>query len=160
MYIGFLDPPQVQPRSWRTFHEENQKLFASVCARSCLKQNETLADQIDLNPPPIGWYKVYNDGVIFSKQICSGIGVIVQDDQGRVVAAMSKNLQVPLCALEIEAKAIEMAVNLSWDINIQDIIVKSDSMAVCSALQQEVMYHLPLIISQLFYSCNTFVELR
>jgi len=36
--------------------------------------------------------------------------VLIQDEEGRVVAAMSKNLQVPLGALEVEAKAVEMAV--------------------------------------------------
>ena len=58
-------------------------------------------------PPPNGWYKVNVDGAVFSKHKWSEIGVIARDDQGLVVAAMSKNLELPLKHLEIEAKALE-----------------------------------------------------
>ena len=47
------------------------------------------------------------DGAVFSKHKWSGIGVIARDDQGLVVAAMSKKLELPLQPLEIEAKALE-----------------------------------------------------
>ena len=63
-------------------------------------------------PPPHGWYKVNADGAVFSKQKWAGIGVIARDDQGRVVAAISKCLKVPLGAVEIKAKALEAAAGL------------------------------------------------
>ena len=44
---------------------------------------------------------------------------------------MSKNLQVPLGTLEIVAKATEIVVNFAWDIIIQNLIVKNDSMTIC-----------------------------
>ncbi|KAL0017657.1 hypothetical protein SO802_004726 [Lithocarpus litseifolius] len=72
-------------------------------------------------PPPHGWYKVNTDGAVFPKQKWAGIGVIVRDEQGRVVAAMSKRLQVPLGALEIEAKALEAAAVFAKDIGVQKI---------------------------------------
>ncbi|XP_030964771.1 uncharacterized protein LOC115986049 [Quercus lobata] len=70
-------------------------------------------------PPPHGWYKVNTDGAMFSKQKWAGIGVIARDEQGRVVAAMSKRLQVPLGALEVEAKALEVAAGFEKDIGVQ-----------------------------------------
>lgn len=57
--------------------------------------------------------------------------MLIWDEQGRVVAAMSKNLQVPLGTLEVEAKAVEMAVIFVRDIGIQNIIVESDSLVGC-----------------------------
>ena len=63
--------------------------------------------------------------------------MLIRDEQGRVVAAMSKNLQVPLGALEVEAKAVEMAVIFVRDIGIQNVIVESDSLVVYSVLQKE-----------------------
>ena len=77
------------------------------------------------------------DGAVFSKQRWTGIGigVIARDDQGRVVAAMSKTLQVPLGALEIEAKAVEAAAIFPRDIGIQEVIFESDSLLVCLAIQ-------------------------
>ena len=46
------------------------------------------------------------DGAVFSKHKWTGIGVLVRDDQGRVVDAMSKKLMLPLGALEVDAKAL------------------------------------------------------
>lgn len=80
--------------------------------------------------PPSGWYKVNTDGAVFSKQKWAGIGVIARDKQGRVVAAMSKRLQVSLGALEIEAKALEAAVIFAKDIGVQKVIFESDSLVV------------------------------
>ena len=85
-------------------------------------------------PPPHGWYKVNTDRAVFSKQKWVGIGVIARDEQGRVVAAMSKRLQVPLGALEVEAKALEAAASFEKDIGVQKVIFESDSLVVCSAI--------------------------
>ncbi|KAL0006956.1 hypothetical protein SO802_008458 [Lithocarpus litseifolius] len=86
-------------------------------------------------PPPTGWYKVNIDGVVFSKHKWTGIGVIARDDQDRVVAAMSKRMLVPLGALEIEAKALEVAAGFARDLDIQKVVFESDSLLVCSAIQ-------------------------
>ena len=96
---------------------------------------DTPMDQIRWLTPPNGWYKVNADGAVFSKHKLAGIGVIARDDQGRVVAAMSKRLQVPLAALEIKAKAIEAAAMFARDIGIQNVVFESDSLQVYSALQ-------------------------
>ena len=45
--------------------------------------------------PPKNWYKVNTDGAVFRDKRWSGVGVIIKDEWGRVVAAMSKRLQVP-----------------------------------------------------------------
>lgn len=58
------------------------------------------------------------DGAIFSKHKWTGIGVRAKDDQGRVVAAMSKILQVPLGALEVKAQALQVAIVFARDIDI------------------------------------------
>ncbi|XP_075645698.1 uncharacterized protein LOC142616805 [Castanea sativa] len=67
---------------------------------------ENLSQTVDVSPcqekwtpPPHGRYKVNTGGAVFSKQKGAGIGVIARDEQGRVVAAMRKRLQVPLGAL-------------------------------------------------------------
>ena len=47
---------------------------------------------------------------------------------------MSKRLQVPLGALEIEAKALEVATIFAKDIGVQKVIFESDSLIVCFAI--------------------------
>ena len=44
------------------------------------------------------------DGAVFSKQKWAGIGVIARDDQGRVVAAMSKRLKVRWVLLRLRQR--------------------------------------------------------
>ena len=52
------------------------------------------------------------DGAVFSRQKWAGIGVIARDGQGRVVTAMSKRLQVPLGAVEVEARHLKLLLAL------------------------------------------------
>ncbi|KAL0015646.1 hypothetical protein SO802_002715 [Lithocarpus litseifolius] len=58
-------------------------------------------------PPSSQLYKVNVDGVVFKAQRESGVGVIIRDANGLVVAALSKKLHAPLGPLEVEAKAFE-----------------------------------------------------
>ncbi|XP_050256924.1 uncharacterized protein LOC126702296 [Quercus robur] len=58
-------------------------------------------------PPSSGCYKVNVNGVVFSKRKQVGIGVVIHDSLGEVVAALSKNMALSLGALETEAKALE-----------------------------------------------------
>ena len=74
------------------------------------------------------------DGVVFSQQKEIGIGVVIRDHHGAVVAALSKKLKAPLGAIEVEAKAMEEAVNFAWDIGIRDCLFESDSFTVVNAM--------------------------
>lgn len=46
------------------------------------------------------------------------IGVVIRDDEGRVEAALSKRIEAPLRALEVEAKAFEAGILFAKDIGI------------------------------------------
>ena len=71
---------------------------------------------------------------MFASQKAVGLGVIIRDDRGRVEAAMSKKVLVPLGALEAEAKAFEAGLLLARDIGIQDVILEGDSLVIYNAL--------------------------
>lgn len=63
-----------------------------------------------------------------------GIGVVVRDDWGCVVAAMSKRINKPLGAVEAEAKAFEAGLQFAKDIGIQDFILEGDFLIIHRAL--------------------------
>ena len=60
-------------------------------------------------PPLSPQYKVNVDGARFSSRKESGVGVIIRDNRGLIVDALSKKIDVPLGPLEIEAKAFKIS---------------------------------------------------
>ncbi|XP_050290377.1 uncharacterized protein LOC126728625 [Quercus robur] len=85
-------------------------------------------------PPKPPWYKASMDGAVFSQQKETGIGVVIRDHHGAVVATLSKKLKASLGAIEVEAKAMEEAVNFTWDMGIRDCLFESDSLTVVNAM--------------------------
>lgn len=89
------------------------------------------SNEIKWRPPLLGHYKVNVDSVVFSKSKQVGIGVIISDSGGMVIAAVSRKLAFPLGALEIEAKAMEVTL----DVGVRDVTLEGDSISICNALQ-------------------------
>ena len=85
-------------------------------------------------PPKPPWYKANMDGAVFSQQKEAGIGVVIRDHHGAVVAALSKKLKAPLGAIEVEAKAMEEAVSFAWEMGIRDCLFESDSLTVVNCM--------------------------
>ena len=74
------------------------------------------------------------DGVVFSKQKATGVGVIIWDDRGRLKATMTMKLHAPLGALEVEAKAFEVGMQFAKDVGIRDVVLEGDSIIINRAL--------------------------
>lgn len=60
-------------------------------------------------PSPPGWYKANVEGAVFKERGQCGIGVVVQNDKGQVMGALSKTLPYPLGALETGPKLLRLA---------------------------------------------------
>ena len=60
---------------------------------------EPFPNEIKWCPPQLGCYKVNVDGAMFSKRMQVGIGVVIHDSTGEVIAAQSKKLAFPLAVL-------------------------------------------------------------
>ena len=85
--------------------------------------------------PPCGdCFKVNVDGATFSKQKATGLGVVIRDDRGRVEAALSRRIEVPLGAVEAEAKASEAGLLFAKDVDVHEIVLEGDSLVIYNAL--------------------------
>ena len=51
-------------------------------------------------------FKINVDGMVFVPQRVVGVGVIIYNEEGEVIAALSKKIKVPLGAFEAEAKGL------------------------------------------------------
>ena len=64
-----------------------------------------------------------------------GVGAIVRDANGLVVAALSKKIHAPLHPLEVEAKAFELDLEFAKDIGLKEFILEGNSLNVVRVLQ-------------------------
>ena len=64
------------------------------------------------------------------------VGVLIRDEEGNIIGALSKKIWVPLKAIEIEAKAVEVGLQFAKDLSIRDFILEGDSLLVINALKE------------------------
>ena len=68
------------------------------------------------------------------KQKAVGVGVVIRNSEGRLEAALSKKILLPLGAAEVEAKAFEVGLLFAKDIGVRNVVLEGDSKIVYNAL--------------------------
>ena len=119
--------------------------------------------------PP--WY-TYNFIFIYDITIRetdeAGLGVVVRDHQGRVMAtSMSEKIKLSSSLNEVEALAAVRAISFTLELHLPSVIVEGDSELIISALQSEEesftsFGHLISLIKQSLgiFSCISFSHTR
>ena len=86
-------------------------------------------------PPRDDWYKINVDGAVFKESSSCGIRIVIRNERGELMGAMSKKLEFPLGALEVEAKAFEEGLSLDGDLGLRQVVLEGDSKAITDALR-------------------------
>ena len=88
-------------------------------------------------PPARSWYKVNFDGALFEKDQCAGIGVMMWNDQGLVMASLSQRIPLPFTVIEVEALAAHRAIEFAAEIGLDGVIMEGDSKVLINTLRSK-----------------------
>ena len=78
-------------------------------------------------PPEPEVYKINYDGATFADQRRAGIGVVIRNAEGAVMAALSQLIPLPTTMAQLEAMAARKAVELALETGFTRVVIKGDS---------------------------------
>uniref|UniRef100_A0A2N9GNK1 RNase H type-1 domain-containing protein n=1 Tax=Fagus sylvatica TaxID=28930 RepID=A0A2N9GNK1_FAGSY len=88
-------------------------------------------------PPKMLRYKINYDGVVFKETNEAGIGVIVRDSHGLVMASLTQKVRFPHSVLSIEAWAVKRSIQFALEIGITEAEFEGDSQTIVNALNAQ-----------------------
>ena len=101
----------------------------------------SIAGVVKWKPPSVLAVKVNFDGAMFGESDCAGLGVVVCNSKGAVLAALSEKIVKPQSAELVEILAAQHAVLFSSELGFQNLIVEGDSSSVIKLLQDRCLSH-------------------
>ncbi|XP_023880084.1 uncharacterized protein LOC111992454 [Quercus suber] len=90
-------------------------------------------------PPHSDHYKLNFDAVIYTDLGCSGVGAIIRNERGEVMAALSAKGPFVQDSEEAETLACRKALEFAIDVGILDLIIEGDNASVMRAVASNFM---------------------
>ena len=92
----------------------------------------------------------------------SGVGVVIRDHNGLVLASMSKQIPQLYSALEVEAMAASTTLSFATQLGFQWAILESDSLTLATALQNNSTFLSSegLLMEDIKFHASSFIQLR
>ena len=98
-------------------------------------------ERVIWKPPPRPRHKVNFDGAVFREDNSAGVGVVIRDEQGFLVAAMTDKIPLPYSVSAVEVLAAVKALRFAGDIGLESFILEGDSKITIDALAGNNMEH-------------------
>ena len=103
------------------------------------EKRKTPRGKIKWSPPPSGMFKTNFDGAIFEELGEAGIGVVIRNFAGEVMASLSEKIPLPATVEAVEMLAARRAVKFVQEVGLAESIFEGDSQSVILALQRNTM---------------------
>ena len=93
------------------------------------------------SPPPKGVYKENFDAALFEHCNCAGLGVVVRDYNGKVIAALSQRIALPHSVEQAKAPAASRAITLAKELCLSQMVFEGDCQKVIAAINSSGACH-------------------
>lgn len=90
-----------------------------------------------LRAPQASFVKVNFDDAIFGDSNKSGVGIVIRDNNGAVLASCSEKIFQAYKVEEIEALAALKALTFAHELGFQNVILKGDALGLIQALKSQ-----------------------
>ena len=88
-------------------------------------------------PPERTMYKLNFDAAVFANMTASGIGVIIRNNRGQVMAALSSKSHAVVDSEEAEVLACRKALEFAMDAGFLELIVEGDNINVMKSIKSD-----------------------
>ena len=88
-------------------------------------------------PPPPNYLKVNFDGATFKDIGRVGLGVVIRDNHGQVIASLSEQVNLLFSSNMVEAQATARAMSFALEIGYSSFILEGDSESVIKTLNSK-----------------------
>lgn len=92
------------------------------------------ARSVRWRPPPSGMVKVNFDGALFPTKNIAGLGIIVRNNLGQVMAALSQQIPLPTSVEMVEVQAARRALLFSRELGFERLIIEGDLELIINAI--------------------------
>ena len=90
-----------------------------------------------MGAPPSNSFKINYDSVVCSNSNRLGIGVVIRDHDGSMIASLAQQLNQAYKPMEIEAMAATRAVEFAEEVGVDKVLIEGDSSVVTEALRSK-----------------------
>ena len=117
--------------------------------------------RVQWQPPPQGMVKINFDGAASKDQI-SGIGVVLRNERGLVLASLSQNIPQVCKPLDIETLASSRALKFAADLGFNKVVLEGDCEVLMKALKggDQFLSTAGLLMDDIRYDANLFYQLH
>ena len=88
------------------------------------------------SPPPLGWVKVNFDGATFKERNLAGLGGVICDNKGLIMAAFTQTIPLPILVETVEVLAARSALVLANELSLNQVQLEGDSEIIINALSK------------------------
>nr|POE91501.1 hypothetical protein CFP56_14609 [Quercus suber] len=114
-------------------------------------------------PPPSDWVKANFDGAVFKEQAEAGLGFIIRNDRGLVMAALTQSIPLPTSMEMVEVLAARRTLLFAKELGFEKVILEGDFEIAIQAMKNDAFSAAPFghIVSDIkalssHFRCLTF----